>query len=67
MVERLRSGTSTSNPRLSEPDTTTNPGISRVPEEQEICKSGALTQDGSKCSNSKMDSLSTLQTTRFLT
>jgi hypothetical protein len=55
MEERLKSGISINNPRPSEPDTTTNHGILRALEEPETCKSGALTQDGSKSSNTKMD------------
>jgi hypothetical protein len=57
MEERLKSGISISNLRQSEPDITTNLGISRVQEEQETCKSGVPTLDGSKYSNTKMNSL----------
>jgi hypothetical protein len=51
MAERPKFGISTNNQRPLELDTTTSHGISRVLEEQETCKSGQPTQDGSKCSN----------------
>jgi hypothetical protein len=66
MVERLKSGTSISNLRPSELDTTTNHSTSRALVEQETCKSGAPIPDGSKFSNSKMEPLLIQLTTRFL-
>jgi hypothetical protein len=65
-VEIPRNGTSINNPRLSELDTTTNHGISRAQVEPRTCKSGAPTLDGSKFSNSKVNSLSILLTIRSL-
>jgi hypothetical protein len=66
MEEELKSGISTNNQRPSELDIITNHSTSRVLAKQVKCKSGALTLDGSSTSNSKVDSLSILQTTRFL-
>jgi hypothetical protein len=57
MEERLKFGISISSPRLSEQDIITNHGILRVVEELMTCKSGALTLDGSKCSNSRINNL----------
>jgi hypothetical protein len=59
MEERLRSGISINNLWLSEQDTTTNHGISRMLEELLTCKSGALTQDGSKSSSTRTINSST--------
>lgn len=58
MEETHRNGISINNLWLSELDITTNLGISRTVEEQEICKSGALTLDGSKFSSMKEVNLS---------
>jgi hypothetical protein len=66
MEERLKSGISINNLLLLEPDTTTNHGISRIPEEPATCRSGAPTPIGSKSSSIKTTSSSTGQTTRFL-
>jgi hypothetical protein len=66
MAERLKSGISTNNLRPSEPDTTTNHGTSRVLVKPETCKSGVPTQDGSKYSNTKMDSSLIQLTTKSL-
>jgi hypothetical protein len=62
MEEVLKDGTSINNHSLSEQDTTTNLGISRVVEEQEICKYGAQTLDGSKFSSMKKVNSSTGKT-----
>jgi hypothetical protein len=64
--EEPKSGTSINNPRPSGLDITTNHGISRVLEEQETCKSGAPTLDGSKFSNSEMKGSSIQPTIKFL-
>jgi hypothetical protein len=64
--ERLKSGTSTNKQRPLELDTTTSHGISRVLVEPTTCKSGALTQDGSRSSNTKENSSPIQPTTRFL-
>jgi hypothetical protein len=57
MEEKHRLGISTKYQSPSGPDTTTNHGTSRALEKPEICKSGAPTQDGSKCSNLQMECL----------
>jgi hypothetical protein len=66
MEERPKSGTSTNNQRPSELDTITNHGTSRVLERLMICKSGVLTLDGSRSSNSEVRSLLIQLTTRSL-
>ena len=66
MEDEPKSGTSINNPRPSELDTTTNLGILRVLEEQETCKSGALTQDGGNFSLTVNHTSSTGRTRRFL-
>jgi len=66
MVEKLKYGISINNQRQSEQDITTNHGILRVQEEPTICKSGALTLDGSKYSNLKVNTLLIQPITKFL-
>jgi len=62
--EELKFGTSTNSQRPSEPDTTINPGTSRVQAEPTTCKSGQPTQDGSKFSNMRATNSSIQPTTR---
>jgi hypothetical protein len=65
MEERLKPGTSTKSERLSKLDTTTKIGISRAQEKLQICRSGALTLNGSKSSNIRTNTLSIQQTKEF--
>jgi len=57
MVEKLKNGTSISQPELSEIETTTNPLISITQVNPTTCKSTAPTQDGGRCSSMTMDTL----------
>jgi len=66
MVEQLRNGTSTNSQKLLEQDTTTNHGTFNQLVELPTCKSGAPTQDGSRYSNFKENSLSIQPITRYL-
>jgi len=59
MVEALRNGISINNLLPSEPDTTINHGTSKTLGEQDTCRFGARTQDGSKSSNMKVTNSST--------
>jgi hypothetical protein len=65
MAERPKYGTSTNNPKPSEPDITTSPLTLRAQEELAICKSGPLTQVGGKYSPLKVNTLSTQPIARF--
>jgi hypothetical protein len=66
MEEELNCGISINNLWLSKLDWTTNLGTSRALERLMTCKSGVLTQDGSKCSNLRTPNSSVGITTRFL-
>jgi len=67
MEEALSYGTLTKDQRLSRLSLTTSHGTSRVPEEPIICKSGVLTQDGSRYSFMLMSTSVTLKTKSVLT
>jgi hypothetical protein len=66
MEERHKNGISINNHSPLGPDLTTSLGTFKVQEEPTTCKSGALTQDGSNCSCTKMNNLSMSRTKRYL-
>jgi hypothetical protein len=59
MEETLKPGGSTKELWLSRQSSTTNPLTSKAQEEQETCKFGAPTPNGSRSSNTSMDNSST--------